>query len=83
MPRRTQRFSEAAHNMNDVTGYSISAAKRQCIRIEKNGARATDIWMRFSRDFRPVAALFVDGICLNTGNFTAAERKELAEALAA
>lgn len=77
--------------MSDANEVSVSAGKRQCVRIEKNGARATDLrdddvvdlWIRFNRDFRPASALFVDGSCRNTGIFTETECKELAEALAA
>lgn len=73
--------------MTDAVEDVVRVQKRQCIRVETNGARTTDLreddavelWVKFNKDFRPGAALFVDRTCRSVGGYT----KEQCEALAA
>ncbi len=67
----------------------VRVKKHQCIRIEKSGTRATevrdsdvvDLWIKFNQDFRPEAALFVDGLCRGVGSFTEEQCANISAAL--
>lgn len=77
--------------MTDAVDDLVRVQKRQCVRIEINGARTTDLreddvvelWVKFNKDFRPSAALFVDRTCRSVGGYSKEQCETFAAALPA